>query len=52
MILLAGYFLGKKKTPDSLKKHGRFMTMLVALNTLSIVLVMVVFVFEPGWGCG
>jgi uncharacterized membrane protein YozB (DUF420 family) len=30
----------RRKTPDSLKKHGRFMTMLVALNALSIVLVM------------
>jgi len=39
MILLAGYFSGKK-TSDSLKRHGRFMTILVALNALSIMLVM------------
>lgn len=40
MILLAGYSFGKKKTPDSLKKHGRVMSVLVALNALSILLVM------------
>ena len=40
IILLFGYLLGKKKTADSLKAHGRIMTVLVALNALSILLVM------------
>lgn len=40
VILLLGYMLGKKKTAVSLKAHGRVMTVLVALNALSILLVM------------
>jgi len=39
-ILLVGFRLGKKKTGGSLKMHGRLMTVLVALNGLSILLVM------------
>lgn len=40
VILLAGFRFGKKKTGSSLKMHGRLMTVLVALNGLSILLVM------------
>lgn len=40
IILLFGYMRGKKKTADNLKAHGRVMTVLVALNALSILLVM------------
>jgi uncharacterized membrane protein YozB (DUF420 family) len=40
VILFSGFMLGKKKTADSLKAHGRVMTVLLALNALSILLVM------------
>ncbi len=39
-LLLAGFILGKRKTGNSLKLHGRLMTVLVALNALSILLIM------------
>jgi len=40
VILLVGFRLGRKKTADSLKLHGRLMTVLVTLNGLAILLVM------------
>src|SRR3972149_11077974 len=40
VILLAGFRSGKKKTGSSLKFHGRLMTVLVALNAVSLLLVM------------
>jgi len=40
VILLVGFRLGKKKTAVGLKMHGRLMAVLVALNGLSILLVM------------
>ncbi len=40
VLLLAGFILGKRKTGSSLKLHGRLMTVLVALNALSILLLM------------
>jgi len=40
VILLVGFRLGKKKTEGGLKMHDRLMTVLVALNGLSILLVM------------
>ena len=40
VILIVGFRLGKKKTGGALKVHGRLMTVLVALNGLSILLVM------------
>jgi len=39
-ILLVGFRLGKKKTGGDIRTHGRLMTILVALNGLSILLVM------------
>ena len=39
-LLLVGFILGRKKTGSSLKLHGRLMTVLVALNALSILLIM------------
>lgn len=40
VLLLAGFILGKRKTGNSLKLHGRLMTVLVALNALAILLIM------------
>jgi uncharacterized membrane protein YozB (DUF420 family) len=40
VILLVGFRLGKNKAGGSLKMHGRLMAVLVALNGLSILLVM------------
>lgn len=40
VLLLTGFILGKRKTGSSLKLHGRLMTILVALNALSILLIM------------
>jgi len=40
ILLLAGFRLGKKKTADSLGKHGMLMKVMVLLNTGVLLLVM------------
>jgi uncharacterized membrane protein YozB (DUF420 family) len=40
VLLLAGFVFGRKKSGNSLRTHGRFMTVLVVLNALSILLIM------------
>jgi len=40
IILLVGFRFGKTKTDESLKKHGRLMTLMVILSLIGIVTVM------------
>lgn len=41
ILLLVGFRLGRKKTPDSLSRHERLMKLVVLLNTVTLLIVMV-----------
>lgn len=40
ILLLAGFRFGRKKTADSLRRHGLLMKVMVLLNTMTLLLVM------------